>query len=120
MSRVRLVLLLPLVATGMAAVPSALDPLSVAPHMHDLAFENDRVRVLKSTIRTGETPPLHSHPDRVIVYLNPCAWLEEDDEGATHMQSFKFGEPFWAPAETHGGVTAKVVEQCSLLEIELK
>ncbi len=60
MSRVRLVLLLPLVATGMAAVPSALDPLSVAPHMHDLAFENDRVRVLKSTIRTGETPPLHS------------------------------------------------------------
>ncbi len=120
MSRVRLVLLLPLVATGMAAVPSALDPLSVAPHLHDLAIENGRVRVLTSTIRTGETPPLHSHPDRVIVYLNPCAWLEEDDEGTTQMQSFKFGEPFWAPAETHGGVTAKVVEQCSLLEIELK
>ena len=120
MSRVRLTLLLPLVATSMAAVPSALDPLSVAPHMYDLAFENDRVRVLKSTIRNGETPPLHAHPDRVIVYLNPCAWLEEDGAGNTQMQSFKFGEPFWAPAETHGGVTAKVVEQCSLLEIELK
>ncbi len=111
---------MPLVATGMAAVPSALDPLNVAPHMHDLAFENDRVRVLKSIIRNGETPPLHAHPDRVIVYLNPCAWLEDDGEGATQMKSYKFGEPVWVPAETHGGVTAKVVEQCSLLEIELK
>ena len=120
MSKVRLLLLMPLVATGMASVPSALDPLSVAPHMHDLAFENDRVRVLKSTIRNGETPPLHAHPDRVIVYLNPCAWLEDDGDGGTQMQSYKFGEPTWVPAETHGGVTAKVVEQCSLLEIELK
>ncbi len=120
MSRVWLLLLLPLVATGMAAVPTAFDPLRVAPHMHDLSFENDKVRVLKSTIRSGETPPLHSHPDRVIVYLNPCAWLEEDHDGNTQMQSFKFGEPFWAPAETHGGVTANVIEECSLLEIELK
>jgi len=111
---------MPLVATGMAVVPSALDPLSVAPHMHDLAFENDKVRVLKSTIRNGETPPLHAHPDRVVVYLNPCAWLEDDGEGGTRMNSYKFGEPTWAPATTHGGVTAKVIEQCSLLEIELK
>jgi hypothetical protein len=72
--------------------------------MYDVAFENDKVRILKATIRNGETPPMHAHPDRVIVYLNPCAW----------------GEPVWAPAETHGGVTASVIEQCSLLEIELK
>ena len=120
MSRVRLLLLLPLVATGVAAVPSALDPLRVAPHMHDLAFENDKVRVLKSTIRNGETAPLHAHPDRIIVYLNPCAWLEDDGKGGTQMKSYKFGEPIWAPATTHGGLTARVVEQCSLLEIELK
>ena len=88
--------------------------------MHDLAFENDKVRVLKSTIRNGETPPLHAHPNRVVVYLNPCAWLEDDGEGGTRMNSYKFGEPTWAPATTHGGVTAKVIEQCSLLEIELK
>jgi hypothetical protein len=103
-----------------AAIPSALDPLRIAPHIHDLAFENDRVRVLKATIRNGETAPLHAHPDRVMVYLNPCAWLEDDGDGGTTMKSYKFGEPVWMPAETHGGVTAKVVEQCSVLEIELK
>ncbi|MFQ5982257.1 MAG: cytoplasmic protein [Woeseiaceae bacterium] len=113
-------LALPLIATCTVAASSALDPVRVAPHIYDIAFENDRVRVLKATIRSGETPPLHAHPDRVIVYLNPCAWLEEDAEGGSRMQSFKFGEPVWAPAETHGGVTAKVIEECSLLEIELK
>lgn len=103
-----------------AAIPSALDPLRVAPHIHEVAIENDRVRVLKATIRNGETAPLHAHPDRVMVYLNPCAWLEDDGDGGTTMKSYKFGEPVWMPAETHGGVTANVVEQCSVLEIELK
>ena len=104
----------------LAAVPSALDPVRVAPHIYELAFENDKVRVLKKTIRSGETPPLHAHPDRVTVYLNPCAWLIEDEDGNERMESFKFGEPVWAPAETHGGVTAGVIQQCSVLEIELK
>jgi len=113
-------LLVLLLVTAAAAIPSALDPVLIAPHMHVLAFENDRVRVLKATIRNGETAPLHAHPDRVIVYLNPCAWLEDDGKGGASMKSYKFGEPVWAPAETHGGVTANVVEQCSLLEIELK
>ena len=105
---------------GMAAVPAALDPVRVAPHIYELAFENDKVRVLKKTIRGGETPPLHAHPDRVIVYLNPCAWMENHENGGQHMESFKFGEPVWAPAESHGGITANVIQQCSIIEIELK
>ncbi len=113
-------LLLLLFVAATAAIPPALDPVLVAPHMFDVAFENDKVRILKATIRYGETPQLHDHPNRVIVYLNPCAWLENDGEGGTRMRSYKFGEPVWAPAETHGGVTASVIEQCSLLEIELK
>jgi hypothetical protein len=106
-------------AAGIAATPAALDPVRVAPHIYELAFANERVRVLKKTIRNGETPPLHSHPDRVIVYLNPCAWLVENSDGSQGMESFKFGTPVWAPAETHGGATANVIQQCSVLEIEL-
>ena len=107
-------------AAGMAATPAALDPLRVAPHIYELAFENEKVRVLKKTIRSGETPPFHAHPDRVIIYLNPCAWMQDDGDGSQHMESFKFGTPVWAPAESHGGETANVVQQCSIIEVELK
>jgi hypothetical protein len=106
-------------ATGIAAT-SPLDPIRAAPHIYNLAFENDRVRVLERTIRNGETPPLISQPDRVVIYLNPCAWLVEDDDGTKRMESFSFGEPTWAPASTHGGETSNVIQQCSVVEVELK
>lgn len=98
----------------------ALDPVNVAPHIYETVLENSQVRVLKVTERTGETPPLHAHPDRVVVYLSPCAWLEETADGQKSMQSFRLGDVQWAAATTHGGITSRVVQECSLLEIELK
>lgn len=105
-------------AVGMAAT-SPLDPLRAAPHIYELAFENERVRVLQRIVRNGETSPLVSQPDRVVVYLNPCAWMVEDESGK-RMESFKFGEPAWQPANTHGGETANVIEECHIVEVELK
>ena len=111
--------LLLLAAVVGAAVPKPLDPVRVAPHIYELAFENEKVRVLLQTVRNGETQPLHAHPDRVMVYLQSCAWLEDDGNGGEKMQLFKIGEDVWAPAETHGGTTADVVQECKILEIEL-
>jgi hypothetical protein len=105
--------------TAGLAANSPLDPIRAAPHIYQLAFENDRVRVLERTIRNGETSPLISQPDRVVVYLNPCAWLVEEADGGKRMESYKFGTPAWAPAGSHGGKTANVIQQCSVLEIEL-
>lgn len=118
---IRVAVLTGLIVTAVAvAAMSPLDPLRVAPHIYELAFENDQVRVLKRIIRNGETPPLVSQPNRVVVYLNPCAWMVEESDGSKRMESFKFGEPTWAPAETHGGNTSTVIQQCSVIEIELK
>lgn len=102
-----------------AAVPKPLDPLMVAPYMYELVLQNEKVRVLRQTVRNGETSPLHGHPDRVMVYLQSCAWLEDDGAGGKEMQLFKIGDAVWAPAETHGGTTADVVQECKILEIEL-
>ena len=106
--------------TAGVAATSPLDPVVAAPHIYELAFENDRVRVLKKTLRNGETPPLVSQPDRVVVYLNPCAWLVEEAGAATRMESFRFGTPVWAPASAHGGRTSNVVDECRVIEVELK
>jgi len=111
--------LLLLAAVVGAAVPKPLDPVKVAPHVYALDFENEKVRVIRQTVRNGETLPLHAHPDRVMVYLQSCAWLEDDGAGGERMQLFKIGEAVWASAETHGGTTANVVQDCKILEIEL-
>lgn len=99
---------------------SALDPVRVAPHIYEALLENDRVRVLRATERTGETPPLHSHRERVVVFLSPCAWMEITADGQTAMQSYKLGDVLWAERITHGGETFRCVQECTLLEIELK
>lgn len=106
---------------GIAAAQfNALDPIRVAPHIFENVLENERVRVLKVTERNGETAPLHAHPERLIVYLSPCAWIEEAADGSQQMQSFKLGDTVWENRVTHGGETSNVVQECSRLEIEMK
>lgn len=111
--------LLLLAAVVGAAVPTPLDPVKVAPHIYELAFQNERVRVLRQTLRNGETQPLHAHPDRLLVYLQTCAWMEDDEQGGRRMQEFEYGEVAWADAVTHGGENNEVVQECKVLEIEM-
>lgn len=103
-----------------AALSDALDAAKVAPHIYRIALENERLRVLDVTLRNGEMAPLHSHPDRLIVYLNACAWLEVTGDGRRRMQSFTTGDLSWEPGMMHGGESSNVVHDCRLLEIELK
>lgn len=98
----------------------ALDPARVAPHIFEVVLENEKVRVLRVTDRNGETQPLHSHPGRVIVHLSPCAWIVNEDDGSTRMESYKFGDVYWADPLTHGGRTSNVIEECRSVEIEIK
>ena len=113
------VLLMLGLATVLAQSP-ALDPVRVAPHIYQTVLDNERVRVLKMTERNGETAPLHAHPDRVIVFLSPCAWMDTTDSGRPTMESFRLGDVVWDEERMHGGETSRVVQECSRLEIELK
>ncbi len=54
-----------------------------------------------------------------MVYLQSCAWLEDDGNGGQQMRLYKIGEAVWAPAETHGGGAVNVAQECKILEIEL-
>ena len=122
MTKQKLLSILPLLllaAVVGAAVPTPLDPVKVAPHIYELKFENDRVRVIRQILRRGDTQPLHAHPDRLLVYLQTCAWMEDDGQGGKRMQEYKYGDVAWADAETHGGANQEVVQECRILEIEM-
>jgi hypothetical protein len=99
---------------------AALDPVRTAPHIYENVLENEWIRVLRVTERNGETAPLHSHPDRLLVHLSPCAWMQVLGDGSRQMQSYKLGDVEWEPGMAHGGETSRVVQECSRLEIELK
>jgi len=115
--------LMPLFATSATVaerIIPALDPALVAPHIFEVALENEKIRVLEVIDRNGETQPLHSHPDRLVVYLAPCAWIVTDAKGERSMESHKFGEIVWESKATHGGRTSTVVQECRTIEIEIK
>ena len=46
------------------------DAVSVAPHLHKIILENDKVRVLDVVVRPGEKAEMHTHPANVSVVLN--------------------------------------------------
>jgi hypothetical protein len=106
--------------TNSAAQNTALDPARVAPHIFEQVFENDRVRVLRVNERHGETAPLHSLRDRVVMHVNPCAWVEVQDDGSEKMYSYRPGDVYWRDATTRGGKTSNVIQQCHSLFVELK
>lgn len=107
--------------TALAQSPSfGLDPPRVAPHIFQVVLDNERVRVLKVTERQGETQPLHTRGDRVVVHMNSCGWIIESDDGETRMESYKVGDVYWRDAVTGGGQARNLIQDCLSLEIELK
>jgi mannose-6-phosphate isomerase-like protein (cupin superfamily) len=60
-----------------------LDGIVAAPGNHTVLFENDEVRVLETTIRAGETTPLHTHLVPTAIYVvSGSQFVRRDEHGA--------------------------------------
>lgn len=53
----------------MRVLPGDLDGPVAAPDHHAVIFENDRVRVLETTILVGDTTPPHTHLTPQVMYV---------------------------------------------------
>jgi quercetin dioxygenase-like cupin family protein len=49
--------------------PTELDAMSAAPEFHELLLENEKVRVLDSLVRPGESTPVHTHRWPSVIYV---------------------------------------------------
>jgi len=94
--------------------------VAVAPEIYSIKLENDYVRTILTTARPGEFTPLHSHPGRVAVFLNDCVDRRVNDKGETVERKFTAGDAVWAPAETHGDFNYAFVDECRIIEVEVK
>ena len=45
------------------------DAVKIAPHMHSVIFENDKIRVLKVHVKPGDRAEMHSHPENMNYVL---------------------------------------------------
>ena len=68
--------------------PDSLDALIAAPDHHTLLFENERVRVLDTSIAPGDRTPVHTHRWPSALYiLSWSPFVRYDDQGAVLLDS---------------------------------
>ena len=60
-----------------------LDGAVAAPDHHKVLFENEVVRVLETTIRAGDTTPLHTHLTPTVLYVVSGSHFIRRDEGGS-------------------------------------
>ncbi len=51
------------------------DAVNIAPHIHKVVFEDDKMRVLKVTVKPGDKAEMHWHP-RNINYITGAGKLK--------------------------------------------
>jgi len=60
----------------------SLDAMVAAPEHHEVLLENERVRVLDSRIKPGDTVPVHTHRWASVLYiLGTSDFIRYDPEG---------------------------------------
>ena len=82
----------------------AEDPVAVAPAQFKVVLENDEVRVLEFSAKTGETTPMHSHPGHVIYPLADGKTRFTYPDGTTREIEVRKGVSQWIPPATHAHV----------------
>jgi len=46
------------------------DAINIAPHLHAVLYEDDKMRVLRVTVKPGETAEMHWHPHNINYVLS--------------------------------------------------
>jgi mannose-6-phosphate isomerase-like protein (cupin superfamily) len=78
--------------------PGSLDGPIAAAGNHRVLFENDRVRVLETIIRTGEKTAIHTHRAPQVMYvLSGSSFIRRDPAGAVMLDTSKLDPPFVMP-----------------------
>jgi hypothetical protein len=107
--------------------PDSLDALVAAPNHHTLLLEDDRVRVLQTTIPPGDVVPLHTHRWGGVAYLKSCShFIRRDEHGNVLFDSRNAGElprvpcAKWMPPLIPHTVENLGPAEISILIVELK
>jgi hypothetical protein len=107
--------------------PDSLDALVAAPEHHALLLEDERVRVLHTTIPAGDLVPLHTHRWGGFAYVQRWShFIRRDERGSVLFDSREAGEPptvpcaQWTPPLPPHTIENLGPREISILIVELK
>jgi len=86
--------------------PDDLDGPIAAPGHHRVIFENERVRVLETVIRAGDTAPVHTHRRPTALYVvSGTEFVRRDEHGGVMLDTRESDPPFTMPPVLWSGFT---------------
>lgn len=107
--------------------PESLDALQAAPANHELLLENDRVRVVHTRIRPGDTVPVHTHRWPCILFiLNWSDLIRRDEHGnvlldtRTNPEPPKLNTPTWQEPLAPHSVENVGGGEINTIQVEIK
>jgi len=107
--------------------PESLDAMVAAPEHHEVLLENERVRVLDSRIKPGDTVPVHTHRWASVLYiLGTSDFIRYDNEGnavfdsRTKESSIVAGTVTWSPPLLAHSVENVGDTEIRVVSVELK
>ena len=75
--------------------PDPLDGVIADPGHHRVLFENERVRVVETIVRAGETTPLHTHVLPTVLYsISGSHFVRRDFQGEVLVDTRTLEPPF--------------------------
>ena len=97
----------------------AQDVVKASPETVKVILENDRVRVIESTVQPGTLQAKHSHPATIVYYLTASKVKSEGPDGKLVVAERKAGEVAYRQPLTHSAENVGTTPAKTLV-IELK
>lgn len=97
---VSLVVLLGVDVTAVWA-QKAKDATIVDPDVHQVAFQNEHVRVLEVRATVGTRSPMHSHPPLVLVSIGSARVKLTSPDGTKQILDLRPGMVLWLDGVEH-------------------
>jgi beta-alanine degradation protein BauB len=97
----------------------AQDVAKVSPETVKVILENDKVRIIESTIPPGVVQAKHSHPTTIVYYLSAATVKSEGPDGRPVVTERRAGEVAYREPLTHSSENVGKTPARTLV-IELK
>ncbi len=94
------------------------DAVVVAPDVHRVEFENDRVRVLSFVTHPGQSWPLHEHPDCVAISVTEYDVRNVIPGQEPAQRHSRPGDVRWISATAHTGANVGAPEMRGVIVLE--